>query len=209
MGLNPDNDRGAWHATPADKNEKACIDYCQKDDTRAPETTWTLLGTAKEQGKRNDLVYACSLIKEGGIKRVQQEVPHTYVRYHAGFEKLELAINNKPRNRNNPISVLVLWGPTGVGKTKLAWEVAEATGLEIYNKNCSHKWWPGYLNQKVVIMDEYLSQIKLDELLKILDRYPLDIENKGGNRELEATFFIITSNYDPINWYEFHTVEST
>jgi len=96
---------------------------------------------------------------------------------------------------------LVLWGPSGTGKSKLAYELSEAQGGEFYAKVPFNQWWDGYEGESLVLIDEYAGQWPLDYLLVILDRYRVRAEIKGTTWPLAATKFIITSNLHPLDWY--------
>ncbi len=52
-----------------------------------------------------------------------------------------------------------------------------------------------------MVIDEFYSWIPLDVLLRLLDRYPLLVERKGGSVRMLATVFIFTSNVPPDEWY--------
>ena len=41
-------------------------------------------------------------------------------------------------------------------------------------------------------------------MLKILDKYPYQVELKGASTQLKANHFIFTTNIDPREWYEGH-----
>lgn len=104
--------------------------------------------------------------------------------------------------------MVVLWGRTGTGKTKRAYALASKCldpltnePVRYYSKASYNKWWPNYAGQQLVIIDEYAGQWDMGYLLSVLDRYPLDIEYKGGGLQLQATKFIITSNLHPAEWY--------
>jgi len=92
----------------------------------------------------------------------------------------------------------VYWGPTGSGKTRRAWEEA---GLAAYPKDPNTKWWNGYREQVHVIIDEFRGDIRINHLLRWLDRYPVYLETKGSSTPLMATKFWITSNLSPDLWY--------
>lgn len=71
----------------------AARDYCMKDDTREPgdlSGPWERgeFGRAG-QGKRNDLADACNTLRAHGIKRVAEEHPTTFVKFHRGLRELE------------------------------------------------------------------------------------------------------------------------
>jgi len=167
----------------------------------------TTLGMAAQPGKRTDLALACDVLRATkSMKQVADQMATTYVRYHRGFEALYSQLYDAPRDRDQTPFVLVLWGPSGTGKTKRAYELAskhqEATGLSFYVKNSSNHWWQNYAGERVVIVDEFCGQSPIGELLKWLDRYPLNVEYKGGACQLQAIKWIFTSNYHPDSWYE-------
>jgi len=165
-----------------------------------------LFGKVANPGNRTDLMEACEVLKRTtSVKQVAEQMTATYVRYHRGFQATWELLYDSPRNRDVQPVVLVLWGATGTGKTKRAYELAskhqEATGLSFYVKNSSNHWWQAYKGEKVVILDEFCGQSPIGELLKWLDRYPLIVEFKGGSVQLQAFKWIITSNYHPDQWY--------
>ncbi|QXP07772.1 MAG: replication associated protein [Arizlama virus AZLM_610] len=94
--------------------------------------------------------------------------------------------------------VKVLWGPTGVGKSRLAWDEA---GLDAYPKTPTTKFWDGYQGQEHVVIDEFFGQIEISHMLRWLDRYPVNIETKGSGTVLKAKKIWITSNLHPEEWY--------
>lgn len=98
------------------------------------------------------------------------------------------------------IQAKVFWGPSGVGKTRRAWEEAKALG-PVYIKTGTHKWWDGYRGEKFVIIDEFDGMIRLTNLLTWLDRYPCRVEYKGGSSPLLATHFWVTSNLPLEEWF--------
>jgi len=103
------------------------------------------------------------------------------------------------------VNVLVLWGPSGTGKSRLAFELASRKAKEThddyYVKTAHNTWWDGYNGEKIVIIDDYAGQWPITYALNVLDRYPMQVEFKGGSTNLQATTFIITSNYHPQDWY--------
>jgi len=65
------------------------------------------------------------------------------------------------------------------------------------------KWWPGYAGQRSVIWDEFGGwSMAPSDYNKIFDRYPHQVETKGGSVALRATNFIIISNFTPGSWWD-------
>lgn len=91
-----------------------------------------------------------------------------------------------------------MWGPTGTGKSRKAWELG---GIDAYPKIPSTKFWDGYRGQTNVIIDEFRGDIGISNILRWFDRYPVLVEIKGSATVLNAVLIIVTSNIDPRNWY--------
>jgi len=86
------------------------------------------------------------------------------------------------------------YGPTGTGKSRLAWE---QYGDICYQKMLN-KWWDGYDNQPVVIIEEWSPKNEVTaSALKIwADRYPFTAQIKGGVlQKIRPTKLIVISNY--------------
>lgn len=137
------SDKGAWHATPPDGSDQDNLTYCTKADTRVPNTEPRVFGKAVGQGQRTDLASACDSLADGGIKRVAEQHPTTFVKYHRGMRELQSLLYDKPRDRNIDPTIIVLWGPTGTGKTRDAFQIAEDSGKPYYVKMVNNKWWDG------------------------------------------------------------------
>jgi hypothetical protein len=101
-----------------------------------------------------------------------------------------------PQEREKP-TVYWIYGPSGMGKSKYAHKNFE----DKFWKDKS-KWWNGCDNHKTIILDDLRgSDIKFNELLTILDRYPKYIETKGGGRWLNSNNTVITTQYRPYDMY--------
>lgn len=102
--------------------------------------------------------------------------------------------------------VTVLWGPTGSGKSRRAWESA---GDNAYSKCPRTKFWDGYGSEASVVIDEFRGGgdycltlgIDVSHLLRWFDRYPVRVEVKGSTRPFYGRDIWITSNIHPRAWY--------
>lgn len=118
----------------------------------------------------------------------------TYIACYRGLTHYRF-LKSKPRDHE--MTVHVVQGPTGTGKSR--W--AKDQFPEAYWKQRSN-WWDGYSGQKTVILDEFYGWLPYDLLLRICDRYPLHVETKGGNVNFTADTIVIISNSIPSNWYK-------
>lgn len=178
-----------------DDNKK----YCTKDDTRI-DGPWEY-GQLKQQGKRNDLARMRDLVRDGATMiTLLDEMPGNVIRYHRSISMLRAAYATP---RMEFPEIIVYWGPTGTGKSRRAFDHVISEGVSYYVKE-QGKWWDYYDGQHTVIWDEfYGSHYTLSALLRLLDRYPCSVENKGGTLQIASTTkrFIFTSNQHPKDWY--------
>jgi len=95
--------------------------------------------------------------------------------------------------------VTVFFGLTGTGKSFRARELSSIDGATYYKPH--GKWWQRYEGQENVIIDDFYGWIPYDEMLRIMDQYPHQVETKGGYKPFLAKNIYITSNLSPENWY--------
>jgi len=65
----------------------------------------------------------------------------------------------------------------------------------------SGTWWDGYEGQHTVVIDEFYSWLRYDFFLRLTDRYPLQVETKGGSVHFVSHRIVFTSNTPPSEWY--------
>jgi len=116
-----------------------------------------------------------------------------WVRYRHAFAAYRLL---KTKKRDFKTEVIVIQGPTGTGKSKYCQDEFP----EAYWKTRDN-WWDGYQQQDVVIIDEFYGWLQFDLLLRLCDRYPLDVEVKGGKVNFSSKKIVFTTNKIPIQWY--------
>jgi len=164
--------------------------YCSKPET-AVAGTFRDIGTIPRKGARSDLTELAEAIAEGGdMHDIAAMFPTEYIKFSRGIQALKTALSSKPRSATVEPTVYWWFGPTGTGKSRLAFE----TYPDAYIKMPTNKWWDGYEAQTEVILDDYRpSMCPFHELLRLLDRYPMKVEYKGGSTELQATTFVITT----------------
>lgn len=106
-----------------------------------------------------------------------------------------------------PPVVLWFFGTTGTGKSATAYEL----GYHLMAKSEPYvlvpqkeiKWFQGYAQERVCILDELRpSMIEMPFLLRLLDRYPLQLEVKGGSTHFSSSVVIITTDRDPRSFYD-------
>lgn len=169
-------------------------DYCTKSDTQVSNTTFEY-GSLPKAGSRTDLTEVADAITEGAsTTELATRFPTQFIKFHRGIQALIAATRIVPRDPTVECDVYWWFGPTGVGKSRMAFE----TYPDAYVKMGGNKWWCGYEGEKTVIMDDYRAgAIPFSETLRQLDRYAHRVEAKGYSLHLSATRFVITTNMRP------------
>lgn len=175
-------------------SQAQAIEYCKKDDD------WEDYGDAKQtqSGKRNDLEALRESLNAGSsLVEISNEHFSSYIRYHRAIRSWQLL--NAPRIREQP-SVVIYWGHTGTGKTRSVWDNCPSPeDLWVYGGS---GWFDGYHGQSIALFDDFNGgEMQLTLLLKVLDRYPLQVPIKGGFVSWCPKEIYITSNLNPQVWY--------
>jgi len=166
-------------------------DYCKKDNDFVESGTLPL-----PQGKRTDIDEVRKILKETNSMKSVVEVSNSYQAVKMAEQILkycEAPRTWKPR-------VEWFYGPTGTGKSKEAYEIL---GNECYTCMSTGRWFDGYDGHHMVLIDDMRKDfMKFHELLRLLDRYAMRIETKGGTRQFRAKMIIITSCYHPSEMFD-------
>lgn len=211
-----ENIHSTAHLDKREGTHEEARDYCTlpeykgkpKEVLAGPWTVgeWSDTAGPSKGGKVNGskILAVKKLIDEGAHEaELYQAHFGEMLRYQKNFERYRVAMRSKHRTWQT--KSVVLWGPPKTGKSKEAWEVAIANFGEddVYPLSLEEGtvWWDGYSGQKCVVVEEFYGQMKISYLLKLLDRYPLLVQTKGGMTPFVAEMMIFTSNEHPKMWY--------
>lgn len=190
------------HFEPRMGTREQARDYCMGIENGEPKVgvlqgPWEF-GEFKAggQGARNDLrSVANSIIAGTNIMEIALEHPVEFIKFNKGIERLHSLI--QPR-RNWKTEIIVLWGKSGTGKSKLAWDCDP----NAYEKAAEHTWWDGYNGEDTIIIDDYAGELPFRYLLRLADRYPMQVQIKGGTTQFRSRRIIFTTNIHPKYWYK-------
>jgi len=190
------------HLEPRRGTQKQAIDYCKKegDFFEFGVKKKTLKDESKSEEKNKTLQYL-AMLKNGNMREIAEDPDCTYTIFKHIREIAALV--EEPRDTTKPMNVRWYYGPTGTGKTRRAyWEAHRYEG-RVYVKSTSTKWFDGYDGQENIIFDDLRSSwFEYSYLLKLLDRYPTQVECKGGSRQWKALNVWVTSPFKPNEMYE-------
>lgn len=191
------SDKAHWEVSRG--NAAQARAYCMKEETRVAGP-WEV-GQWATQGQTRGLSQAVEIMRGGAtLQTVAQELPEVFIRHWRGLREWQREITAKPPRDlgGDGPEVWVYWGPSGTGKSRKARD----TWPGAYWKLNSSKWWDGYTGQDTVIFDDFKgSSMSLHDFQRVVDRYPMDVEIKGGTIPLSAGRYVFTSNKHPADWY--------
>ena len=175
------------HLEPMRGTHQQASTYCKKDGD------FEEFGEIPKQGQRTDWETATASVASGmEVVDIIQTYPYMLpaIRSIERFKTLSL----KPLHRE--VNVICIVGDAGAGKSRYAYDNYPT----LYSKPRG-EWWDGYTGQKQVLLDDYYGYLPYCELLRVLDRYPLQLPVKGGYIYAQYDTIIITSNKHPKHWY--------
>lgn len=186
-------------------NEEQCRRYCTKEDTR--EAVGGEQGDYKpeegKQGRRTDLEQIAASIERGAsIKEVATDHPADFIRYHQGIERFAAVVRPPPPIQRQ-LEVIVLWGPTGTGKTHRIMNAFP----ECFCVRPGRDPWDGYVDQETIFFDEFEpAEWPINQMKLILDKWRLRLNARYHNVFAAWTRVAICCNTNPTAWYE-HAAE--
>jgi len=171
-----------------EKNEA----YCSKQDPSP-----FVKGTLPKPGRRNDLESAYASLAGGAtMRQMAEEHGVEVIKYHKGLIAVRSLLVEA---RTEAPKVVWLFGPTGIGKSRVTIEFATKHFGGDYWMSCgSLQWFDGYDGQNVAILDDFRGKhCPFSVLLRLLDRYSFRVPYKGGFVEWNPKVIFITCPYSP------------
>lgn len=123
--------------------------------------------------------------------------PNQFIKFHAGIKELVHLVAPLPPLRRT-VTVTVLWGSTGTGKTYRTTEKYP----DSYMVEPGRDPWGGYRGQEVIVFDEFdPTKWSIQEMNRYLDIYRLQLNCRYQNKYAFWGKVYILSNSPPERWY--------
>lgn len=178
--------------------------YCTKEGKNILEK-----GELPKQGKRTDIIGLKRKILDGqDAADLFEEHTEDVLKYGRMINELSYQFLCRKRQALGYIkkNIIIHWGKSGKNKTRTAFEqIGNNLDVVLIGRTTTGFWWNRYHTQKVVILDDFRCDIPLNELLRITDGYPIDVQGHCCLKPLLAETIYLTSNTDPKTWY--HNVD--
>ena len=166
----------------------------EKEDTRVDGTQeeWGDC-PVERQGQRNDISDLYAMIKEG---LTNYEIIESNPQYMLNLDKIERArqtvLEERFKNEWRDLTVTYIYGTTGAGKTR---SVMDKYGYSnVFRVTDYEHPFDGYKGQDVIVFEEFRSSLRIDDMLKYLDGYPVEIPCRYANKIACFTKVYIISN---------------
>ncbi len=195
--------RQRWHDRAHARN------YCMKEESRVSPPVEIGEWVPDAQGSRTDVLAFVEAIRAGHTDiELLDQYPTGVLRYYRAIPTIRHIVAAARVPRRRVVKVVVLWGDSDVGKT-YACTLRDGKDFDDYhflNVSDTGTWFDGYQGQSRLIIDEFKGGIKRSHLNRYLDGYRFDAQTKGSFVPAEWTEVYITSNDDPVTWYNYNFV---
>jgi len=181
--------------------------YTQKDESRTqgPYCLGTPPTPSSTKGQRVDLeAFRDACFKGMSERKLWSEFTVQMAKYPRMYKSIAALARPK---RSTDLEVVLIYGSTGVGKTRLVYEKWEDSDefwrWAVPNTTC---WFDGYDGHKLCLLDDFAgkaSKMSLVMLLQVLDRYPVLLPVKGSHIWWMPDAITITTNIHPREWYDY------
>lgn len=179
------------------------IAYSQKEETRREQGFRLEVGEKAVRGARTDLEMVRVEIRNGATElQIADGHFSTWVRNYRALDRYRLLYRQSIRTPRPVPRLEIHWGVSGAGKSQGifdrfpgAYWLTKPEGGVVYYDGVTE-------DTRVLVYDDFYSWVKHATLLRICDKFPLQLKVHGGFVSApNLSHVIFTSNQDPRHWY--------
>jgi hypothetical protein len=184
-------------------SNQECRDYVRKEgkylddpkhDTNQPDTfeEWGELPPDRTRTE-DQAVQIMQMVKDGmTTAEILEAIPAAYTKQTFIEQARQAFLHERYKNDWRQLDVTYLWGDSGAGKTR---SVMDKYGYpNVYRvTNYDHPF-DSYQGQDIVIFEEFRSSLKIEDMLKYLDGYPVMLPCRYADKVACFTKVFIISN---------------
>lgn len=195
---------GRAHIEPARKCSAQCANYCKKEHFYMEfgslgEKRALSQGDQEEISPKEAKKRAIAWLDNEDNKWVRAKELPGYLLMTPGFIQAWQLQRKTTLGPDRPdLKIITLIGPTACGKSFAAHSIFPDHAKCAYGNGGA---WFANGDAPVLLFEEFTGQIPLQKMLCLLDRYPTQLEEKGGFAPALYTTVVITSNITPDHWY--------
>jgi len=166
--------------------------YCKKEDDMAFEFGELPCDTPTK-GDNEKARWA--LIRKQAEETGTVDDDKAAVQYCKNIDFMHQRHTRKRLRENTEFKAQWWWGGAGTGKSHTARTMYPGA----YLKEGTNKWWDGYEDQEVVIIEDVEpgGGITATHWKCWTDKYEFPVETKGGGLKIRPKLIVVTSNYSP------------
>jgi len=164
--------------------------YCMKEETRESAPI--------EIGHFGSPECMVDILRKRSICEVLKEQPQLW----RSVRQMQVVQDLLMEKRTNQPKCILLTGVTGSGKSKIASLIAQFVGSSYFKP--PGKWWDHYLQQELVVIDEFRGQetMIVQEFLTLVNHLPYIVERKGSSVQFASDWIFLTSNLSVEDMYK-------
>lgn len=166
----------------------------EKEDTRIDgyQFEW---GKMDSQGKRTDLELLRDSILSGKTNGELYKMNAEFMKFSGCIDKIRSDLqSDEYSGMRRKLKVIYQCGATGTGKTR---SVLDTYGdKNVFRITDLQHPFDGYNGQKIIVFEEFRSGFRIEDMLKYLDIYPIELPARYANKQACYDTVYLNSNWD-------------